>query len=83
MTDRTESPQDHRPGPDHQPHSSQNPFVVIGRLLNGEGACTVALTRDAERHRWVLHPYGVSGMGICLTDPDAKIFARHILGRPR
>ncbi|MGH4024983.1 MAG: hypothetical protein ACRDRV_10400 [Pseudonocardiaceae bacterium] len=56
--------------------------MVIGRLLNGEGACTVVLIRDAERRCWVLYPYGVAGMGIRLTDPDAKTVARHILEGP-
>lgn len=82
MTEPTDPPRGQPNGPHNQPPCYQNRCVVIGRLLNGEGACTVILIRDAERHCWVLYPHGVAGMGIRLTSPDAKILAHHILGGP-
>lgn len=79
MTEPTDPPRSNPHGPHNQLHSHQKRCVVIGRLLNGEGACTVVLIRDAERRCWVLYPYGVAGMGIRLTSPDAETLARHIL----
>lgn len=69
-------------GPHNQPPSQQNRCVVIGRLLDGGSACTVVLIRDAERHSWVLYPYGVANMGVRIAGPDAKVLARHILDGP-
>lgn len=83
MAEPTDPPRGHPRGPHTQPPSHQNRCVVIGHLLNGDGTCTVVLIRDAERHCWVLYPHGVAGMGICLTDPDAKTLARHILEGPQ
>ena len=82
MTEPANPPRAQSREPHNQPHSRQNRCVVIGRLLNGEGACTVVLIRDAEQHCWVLYPHGVAGMGIRLTGPDAKTLARHILAGP-
>lgn len=69
-------------GPHNQQPSLQNRCLVIGRLLNGEGACTVVLMRDSTQHGWVLYPYGVAAMGIRISGPDARTLARHVLDGP-
>ncbi len=66
-------------GPHMLPHDQQNRCVVEGRRLDG-GVCNLILIQDPRRHAWVLYPHGAAGLGVRLSDADAKTFADRIHG---
>lgn len=51
--------------------------AVEGRLVNGGGACTVVLIRDADG--WVMYPHGDPGMAVFIAAPAAAAMAATIL----
>lgn len=61
--------------------TEQRRVAVEGRLVNGDGTCTVLIIR--EHGGWVLYPHGAAGMAVRIADPDAATLAATILGEDR
>lgn len=63
------------------PHGEQERYMVEGRRIGGNSACTIIAIRDRHHHGWVPYPPGKAGLGLLFADEATPSLADLIGGR--